>query len=184
MQTEMIHFDAQSQNPINFLFQGHEVRMVPGLAEMWMWCAGQDVFAAAGLAWNGRNSIKNLPNEWVKVLKVDTTKGEKEAFFIAEPGVYWLLSRSNKPKPLAMFRWIFEEVLPSIRVNGFFGEHSWSDRLRQADQMMRLVERMDAGSNTVVDALYPIYVQVCGRLRIQPLPITRFKDNQLEIGGL
>ena len=125
----------QGPSLMNFMFEDHEVRMTPGISNAWIWAAGQDVFAAAGLAWNGRNSIKLLPKRWVKVLKVHTVKGEKEAIFIAEPGIYQVLSRSTKPKPQAMFRWIFEEVLPLLRKQGFFGVVSGSERIRLSKEL-------------------------------------------------
>ncbi|NQY27510.1 MAG: Bro-N domain-containing protein [Piscirickettsiaceae bacterium] len=59
-----------------------------------------------------------------------TIKGEREAIFINEPGLYRLIFRSNKPKAIEFSNWVCREVLPTLRNNGFFGTINGKDRLQ------------------------------------------------------
>ena len=43
-----------------------------------------------------------------------------ESWFCSESGLYRIIFRSNKPEAEAFRRWVFHEVLPSIRRNGYY----------------------------------------------------------------
>jgi prophage antirepressor-like protein len=172
------------QDLLHFAFQDHDIRTVPDRSTLWVWMAAIDVFEAAGKTWAGRRSIKKLPEDWVRVVRCATPQGYQETYFIAEPAIYVIFATSKHPSGQRLFRWVFEEVLPSIRANGYYGHYSAGEQMKATDQMMKLVEKMDGGSNAVVDALYPAYQECCRKLRIKPQPITAFKDKQLEMEGL
>ncbi len=49
-----------------------------------------------------------------------TAGGEQEMSFIPEGDVYRLIARSNLPAAVQFEKWLFEEVLPSIRKHGVY----------------------------------------------------------------
>lgn len=51
---------------------------------------------------------------------VDSLGRTQEARFIAEPDLYRLVTRSKLPTAEKFERWVFDEVLPSIRKHGVY----------------------------------------------------------------
>jgi prophage antirepressor-like protein len=51
---------------------------------------------------------------------VSTPGGEQEMLTVTEPGLYRLLSKSRKPIAKRFQRWVFHQVLPSIRKTGSY----------------------------------------------------------------
>lgn len=48
------------------------------------------------------------------------SRWQPHTVFISEPGLYALLTRSKKPEAVRFTRWIYEEVLPSLRRTGSY----------------------------------------------------------------
>ena len=62
-----------------------------------------------------------------------------EMNFVSEPGLYTLISRSNKPNAKTFRRWVTHEVLPSIRKTGSYSVtgNTDDDILRQAFDILQ-----------------------------------------------
>ncbi len=106
-----------------FAFEGYEVRFV-GTAENPEWVAA-DVCSILGLdtsiAINGRPDRPNsgLDFDEKGTAIVSTLGGNQEMLTVTEPGLYRLLSsKSRKPRAKRFQRWVFHQVLPSIRKTG------------------------------------------------------------------
>lgn len=54
------------------------------------------------------------------VAKMETPSGVQDMVIINEAGVYQLIFRSKLDSAKQFQKWVFEEVLPSIRKNGFY----------------------------------------------------------------
>ena len=54
---------------------------------------------------------------------IPTLGGEQEVTIINEPGLYTAILRSNKPEAKTFSRWVTHEVLPSIRLYGYYSLH-------------------------------------------------------------
>lgn len=71
-------------------------------------------------------AYKNIPDALARhckgIVKRDTLTngGKQEMIFITEGDVYRLIARSKLPAAEAFERWIFDEVLPSIRKHGAY----------------------------------------------------------------
>lgn len=52
--------------------------------------------------------------------QVDDPTGKKTAIFITEPQLYYVLMRSKAKKARPFRQWVVNEVLPSIRKNGYY----------------------------------------------------------------
>lgn len=108
-----------------FAFEGYQVRFV-GTAENPEWVAA-DVCGILGLdtsiAINGRPDRPNsgLDFDEKGTAIVSTPGGKQEMLTVTEPGLYRLLSsKSRKPIAKRFQRWVFHEVLPSIRKTGSY----------------------------------------------------------------
>ncbi len=131
-----------------FQYAEREVRTAIGRdGEVWF-CA-QDVFQALDITWSQRSgTLKNYPEKWICPLYLQGQSGSSEVIFISEPAVYKANFSSRKPEAQAFAEWVFEDVLPSIRKQGFFGTVSGSERVALSKQIIsntkRLVETKDA----------------------------------------
>lgn len=108
-----------------FAFEGYQVRFV-GTAENPEWVAA-DVCSILGLdtsiAINGRPDRPNsgLDFDEKGTAIVSTPGGNQEMLTVTEPGLYRLLSsKSRKPIAKRFQRWVFHQVLPSIRKTGSY----------------------------------------------------------------
>ena len=89
----------------------------------------KDIGKMLGMA-NIRKVIGRIDANWKSVTKGYTKEkggkgGNQEMTFLKEPGLYYILMRSNKTTAKPFQRWICEEVVPSIRQTGSYklGQH-------------------------------------------------------------
>ncbi len=103
------------------MFQGYEVRFV-GTPEVPEWVATDVVIILYPNAdkRNRRNYLTNIPSEWKGLTKVMTPGGMQSMVTLFEPGLYHLIARSKSPLAVPFQKWVFEEVLPSIRKSGSY----------------------------------------------------------------
>ncbi|MDA2519317.1 BRO family protein [Bacillus cereus] len=70
---------------------------------------------------NATEAIKrHCKNEGVAFHEVPTTSGVQNKKFINEPNLYRLIVKSKLPQAEQFEKWVFEEVLPSIRKHGAY----------------------------------------------------------------
>lgn len=102
-----------------------------------VWFCAKDVCEILDITWSGA-TLENMPDNWFMALKLNTIKGEREAIFINEAGLYHLIFRSNKPKAKEFANWVCETVLPEIRKTGFFGTIDIKDQISISKQIESL----------------------------------------------
>ena len=101
-------------NLVSFAFEDNLVRSrLDENGEPWF--VAKDVALALGHQWNGSARIAHVPEEWKLVTSVVTSFGEKQTWFLSEPGLYFFVARSDKPRALPFQKWLAGEVLPSLR---------------------------------------------------------------------
>lgn len=132
-----------------FAFEGQQIRCF-GTAENPEWVAA-DVCAIleidTSLAVNGRerkdkqrNTYRDggLEDDEKGTAIVSTPGGEQEMLIVTEPGLYRLLSKSRKLIAKRFQRWLFHEVLPSIRKTGSYSlQDAPSERMRLELELIR-----------------------------------------------
>ncbi len=104
-----------------FQFEGLEVRFV-GTIEVPEW-VGADIVAVLYPDAEPKNRatyLRSIPDEWKGLQKVQTLGGIQDMATVYEPGFYALIARSNSPKAVPFQKWVYEEVLPSIRKTGSY----------------------------------------------------------------
>ena len=100
-----------------------------------VWFCAKDVCTALDIVWSGMITLENMPENWFMVINLITIKGERDAYFINEAGLYHLIFRSNKPKAKEFANWVCETVLPEIRKTGFFGTIGIKDQISISKQI-------------------------------------------------
>lgn len=98
-----------------FQFEGQQVRFV-GTVDKPEW-VGQDVCAVLGI---DRTQMRRLEDYQKGVCTVHTPGGKQELATVKEAGLYALIFTSRKENAKRFQRWVFEEVLPSIRKTGSY----------------------------------------------------------------
>lgn len=104
-----------------FQFEGLEVRFV-GTIEVPEW-VGADIVAVLYPESDSKNRstyLRGIPDDWKGLQKVQTLGGFQDMVTVYEPGFYALIARSNSSKAVPFQKWVYEEVLPSIRKTGSY----------------------------------------------------------------
>ncbi|MFM6012501.1 MAG: BRO family protein [Dolichospermum sp.] len=96
----------------------------------------------------GKGLAKYVDDEWKGVISNPTPGGIQSMTVIWEPGIYQLLAKSRKPQAKPFQKWLFEEVLPSIRKAGQYAVHqipqTYSQALLEAAKLAEENERLEA----------------------------------------
>lgn len=107
----------EAASPV-FSFCAHTVRVIVHDDDTWF--VARDVMTA--LEYSGHSApakvCEHIPEEWKGVNPIHTPGGEQKMLCLSEPGLYFFLGRSDKPKALPFQKWVYGEVLPAIRKTG------------------------------------------------------------------
>lgn len=151
-----------------FLFSNHEVRTA--LDERGdVWFCAKDVFEALDIAWKSAYSLKNYPEHWICPLYLRGQSGTGEALFISEPAVYRVIFRSSKPEAEKFANWVCEEVLPTLRRQGFYGTLTANQQIALRNQKIKLIERLATMDAFIYQSVLTSLRTVCNQLG-EPMP--------------
>lgn len=185
----MANLIAAQLQPLNnaFSFSDHDVRTaLDDSGEPWF-CA-KDVYEALGIVWKNRaGSLMKTPEKWICTCYLQGQSGTGEVLFIAEPAVYQALFKSNKPQALAMVEWVCEEVLPSIRRQGFYGSATAGQQIALRTQKLKLLEKLSSTRDAfVAEAVTADLRDVCNALgqRMPSLNLLGQDRDQLPLAGV
>ncbi len=94
---------------------------------------------------DGSQISRSVDESWKGLLNVETDNGTQNMTVIWEPGIYQLLAKSRKPKAKPFQKWLFEEVLPSIRKTGSYEKlpQSFGEALALAGQIQLEKEKLE-----------------------------------------
>jgi prophage antirepressor-like protein len=115
-------------------FEGQEVRAVEIAGEPWFVAA--DVVAVLRPECDPRNRgnyIACAPDEYKGHSEIMTLGGMQKMTVISEPGLYWVIARSDSPRAVPFQNWLYSEVLPSIRKTGRYAVEPEQERDPWAD---------------------------------------------------
>jgi prophage antirepressor-like protein len=102
-----------------FVFESQQVRFV-GTPEKPEWVAA-DILAILYPQADSRNYsnyLAKVPTAWKDHKPIMTPGGKQKMATVYEPGLYYLIGRSDSPVAVPFQRWLYEDVLPSIRRTG------------------------------------------------------------------
>jgi prophage antirepressor-like protein len=97
------------------LFDGQAVRIV--VIDDQPWFVGRDVAELLGYV-DTVNALKLHCKGVSKYHPLETKGGMQDVRLINEPDLYRLIGRSKMPEAVKFEKWVFEEVLPSLRKTG------------------------------------------------------------------
>ena len=93
---------------------------------------------------NPSQALTRLDDDEKGITTIDTPGGEQSMLIVTEPGLYHLIFTSRKPEAHMFRRWVYHEVLPSIRKTGSYSvtpANNDIDSLAQAISKLADVER-------------------------------------------
>lgn len=97
--------------------------------------------------------------------------------FISEPGLYALISRSKKPSAVLFTRWVYEEVLPSLRESGaYVCDTVTQTQLNELITMMKEKDLKIAEKDTKIYKLLDKILEDKPRLAVLPENTNRRHD--------
>lgn len=125
-----------------FSFDSREIRVLTVNNEPWF--VAKDVlsaleYAESSLA-NILDRISHVPDEWKGRHPIVTLGGSQELWCLSEPGLYFFLNRSDKPKALPFQKWAAGEVFPAIRKTGSYALPGASSNPVLAAQLADLLQ--------------------------------------------
>ena len=108
-------------NLVSFAFEDNLVRSrLDENGEPWF--VAKDVLKALDYAgdYNPSRALQAVPKEWKRVQRMHTLGGEQDMLTLSEPGLYFFVARSDKPRALPFQKWLAGEVLPALRRKGYY----------------------------------------------------------------
>ena len=122
------------------LFEESEVRIVNHDGEILF--VGADVCKALGFK-NDSDAMQRHCRGVVKRYPITDALGrQQEVRVLTEPDVFRLITHSKKEKAQRFEKWVFEDVLPSIRRTGSYTVHQTSANHINGANMQRLLDIM------------------------------------------
>ncbi|MEH1782773.1 MULTISPECIES: BRO family protein [unclassified Nostoc] len=102
-----------------FVFESQQVRFI-GTPEKLEWVAADIVAILYPQAdsRNYSNYLGKVPAAWKDHKPIMTPGGKQKMATLYEPGLYYLIGRSDSPIAVPFQQWLYEDVLPSIRRTG------------------------------------------------------------------
>ena len=130
-----------------FDFNNNDVRVIPEGDRLWF--VAKDITDGLGYA-SASQALRHVPDAHRGVRKVDTPSWSQDMACVDEPGMYWLVMRSNRLEARPFIDWVTGEVLPSIRKTGGYSVSEDPDRVafraslfEPRDRVVFLVREID-----------------------------------------
>lgn len=117
-----------------FNFDGQSVRVLEINGDPWF--VAKDVAETLGYA-NPADAIKQHCKGVAKRYPLQTAGGRQEVRILSEPDVLRLIVNSTLPAAEQFERWVFEEVLPTIRKTGSYTVKKQADPLKLTTEAAR-----------------------------------------------
>lgn len=136
--------NATAGTLIPFVFEGHPVRVVE--IDGAPWFVGKDVAERLGYA-DPTTAIRSHCKGVQKLHPLPSEGGTQNVRVLSEPDVLRLIVGSNLPAAQRFERWVFEEVLPSIRKRGAYiagQEKVATGEMSPAELMARALKAAEA----------------------------------------
>ena len=122
---------------------------------------------------------------------LQTNGGMQKATFVTEPQLYFVLMRSDKPKAKPFRQWVVNEVLPSIRKNGFYAtanksedskEYTLHTLIAELQEQSLLKDSIKQENESLKDELLKAQREIIGYLKQNAKPQKPYKldNNSIE----
>ncbi len=95
--------------------------------------------------------LSKVPAEWKGKKSILTPGGKQTLTTLFEPGLYCLVGRSDSSLAVPFQRWLYEDVLPSIRKTGGYSINNHNSESRLAEDLMLADYAARCAQNAGVD---------------------------------
>lgn len=95
-----------------------------------------------------RDVVARVFTEWR--FNFSTGSVGASSWWLSEPGAYQLLFSSRHPKAVEIQKWVFEDVLPSIRKQGFYVDPNFADKDLQIKMLTQEIANLKASNALAV----------------------------------
>lgn len=159
---------ANAISQLSPVFESTNVRIVQDADQLWF--AAQDVMDCLDYSgsYKPATALGHVPEEWKGVYRIHTPGGKQKLLCLSEPGLYFFLGRSDKPKALPFQKWLAGEVLPSIRKTGRYSmQPDLIDASRHEtlnELVARLARQLAEPNGYCVQTFMPLYEEICKQL--------------------
>ena len=179
-----------ARDPIPFRFEKHDIRVVHIDGEPHF--AGKDVADALGYV-DATTAIRSHCKGVQKLHPLMTSGGMQSARVLAESDVLRLIVSSTLPAAEAFERWLFEEVLPSIRRTGSYSVParalSPAEMFLQNAQMMVDIEQRQLAQGEQIDRVEQRVDELADTMVVRTRPagsesITHMRPRAAKMFGL
>lgn len=124
----------------SFKFNDNTIRTITKDGNVYF--CGRDVATTLGYE-NPGKAIRDHCKGGPKRYPLQTPGGVQEVRFISEPDLYRLIASSKLPEAQRFEKWIFEEVLPTIRKHGAYATpETLEQMLANPDNMIRILTEL------------------------------------------
>lgn len=168
--------------PFEFEQSASSIRVIEIDGEPWF--VAKDIAEALEYQRFDSNLMASIPSEWKGTNQIRTPGGLQDLWCLSEPGLYFFVLRSDKPKALPFQMWLAGEVLPSLRQRGYYGELKPGEVLRYHTALSRTIRQLETTQNALSQNLLLQQVRgICTLLRMQMPNVTtmRQKATQLDL---
>jgi prophage antirepressor-like protein len=133
------------------MFEDHRIRVVIKNGEAW-WLL-DDVAAPLGYT-RSRDAARMLADDEKGAHIVPTPGGDQSKLIVSEPGLYRLIINSRRDEAEPFRRWVFHEVLPSIRKTGRYElpRHKQVQRRLKCDEATAIARTKNVDQNKACHA--------------------------------
>jgi prophage antirepressor-like protein len=171
---------------LTFFYKNREVRTV-GTNEVPEWVA-MDLAGPLNVTQQAVSKrLAAMPAEWKGTTLSCTLGGQQQMLTVKEPGLYELIFRSDKPEAREFQRWVFEEVLPTIRKTGSFQVATQPKALPVQPPAMQAVGSLMFMGRDILGAAQLITAMLRAEEHVQPkgmqLSLLKILNDHLEFIG-
>lgn len=154
MQFEIFKYKSEEEQTFN------DVRTFEENGEIWFWAT--DVARVLGYSNTHDAILKHCKSKGVAIREVLISNTQKQYVkFINEGNVYRLISRSRLKSAEKFENWLFDEVVPSIRKKGFYGDAS---RAALPDFVKRFKDNLYSIPSDYFSVISEMYVRLYAEL--------------------
>jgi len=122
-----------------FNYNGNNVRTI--IKDNKIWFCGKDIASILGYVIPSK--AINTHCKGVSKMEIPTNGGKQKMLFISEGDIYRLIINSQLPEAEKFEKWIFDEVIPSIRKHGMYAtENTIENMIANPDFAIQLLQEL------------------------------------------
>ena len=90
---------------------------------------------------NVSQALSSIPEKWKGIILNKTSGGKQNMYYVTEPGLYKLITKSKKKIAEKFQEWLYEEVLPKIRKNGEYILEEYKQQIEKLENDLVKVKK-------------------------------------------